>query len=134
MGILQVSIKQNYAYHLKVIANIAQFYVDLVWSKQWMSTLLAAIAMARQEPACASTRMATFKLISAASTPTSMPSGAENGKLLGSSIPRLIRSQVLSRLTITTLRTETFISVCRKSSQASRWRMRMLRALSRRST
>ena len=75
--------------------------------------------MVQQEHAYASTRTATFKLTSAASTPTSTPSGVVSGKLHGSLTPRQTLCQVLSRSTITTLRMETSISAWTKTSQAS---------------
>ena len=94
---------------------------------QWTPTSHKTTEMALPGLACASTRMETCKLTSAASTPTSMPFGVVSGKPHGSSTPMETSSRVQSRSTITTLRTVTSISLCRKNSRRSLWRMQMLK-------
>jgi len=94
---------------------------------QWTPTSHKTTEMALPGLACASTRMETCKLTSAASTPTSMPFGVVSGKPRGSSTPKETSSRVQSRSTITTLRTVTSISLCRKNSRRSLWRMQMLK-------
>ena len=132
MGLLQVSTLT--VLQLATNLYIAPFLIDLELRPLSTPTSRRTTETEQLERACASTRMVTFKLTSAASTPTSTLSGVESGKPLGSSTRRPIHCQVASRSTITTLRMATSTLAWSKNLLALLSKTRTLTASSQPST